>query len=78
VVGHRDPIVYGVALAAALSNVKLDGWAHAQRLAELYRAAGADEQVAADELEWHRYRPEYRQRSANREGQRQRACPDQG
>jgi hypothetical protein len=56
----RDPVVFGVALAAALANIGLDGWEHATRLAQLYRAAGADEQVAAAELEWHRHRPEYR------------------
>jgi hypothetical protein len=50
----RDPAVLGIALGAALAAVELDGWVWNERLAELYRAAGADEQIAAVNLEWHR------------------------
>jgi hypothetical protein len=63
----RDPVVFGVALGAALANVELDGWSLAQTLVELYRAAGADEQVAAQQLAWHRTRPEYRSLRTTRE-----------
>lgn len=62
----RDPVVYGVALGAALANVELDGWAHAAALVDLYRAAGADEEVAASCLDWHRDRPAYRNRPSPR------------
>jgi hypothetical protein len=56
---NRDHVVLGHALVA----VQLDGWPGYDRLAELYRAAGADAQVAASELAWQRdYRPEYRSR----------------
>jgi len=53
----RDHVVLGHALLA------LDGWPGYDRLAELYRAAGADAQVAASKLAWqHDHRPEYRSR----------------
>jgi hypothetical protein len=47
-----DPAVLGVVLGRALAHVELDGMRVYRRLAELYRAAGADEQVAADHLGW--------------------------
>lgn len=51
----RDHVVLGHALVA----VQLDGWPGYDRLAELYRAAGADAQVAASELAWQRdHRPD--------------------
>jgi hypothetical protein len=46
-----DPVVLGIALGRALANVELDGMRAYQRLAELYRTAGADEQVAAADLQ---------------------------
>ena len=49
-----DPVVLGVALGYALANIELDGLQAYQRLAELYRAAGADEQVATAGLAWAR------------------------
>ena len=52
-----DPAVLGVALGRALAHVELDGMRAYQRLAELYRAAGADERVAAAYLE--RQRTQY-------------------
>ena len=52
-----DPAVLGVALGCALAHVELDGMRAYQRLAELYRAAGADERVAAAYLE--RQRTQY-------------------
>ncbi len=54
-----DPIVFGVALGAALANVELDEWPLAHALVDLHRAAGADEHVAERQLAWHRTRPEY-------------------
>ncbi len=49
----RDRAVLGVALGIAMGAAELDGWSSYRKLAELYRAAGADEQVAAAELAWH-------------------------
>jgi hypothetical protein len=50
----RDGVVLGVALGTALAAAELDGWRRYRELAELYRKAGADEQVAAAELAWQR------------------------
>src|SRR3954454_17252231 len=50
----RDRVLLGVALGAALSASELDTWKGHRRLADLYRAAGADEQIAAAELAWFR------------------------
>lgn len=58
----EDPVVLGIALGGALCNRELDEWPHVGPLIDLYRAAGADEQVAAVNLEWHRQRPTYRNR----------------
>jgi hypothetical protein len=52
----RDSVVFGVVLGAALATVELDGWSFYNALVELYREAGADEQVAAAELAWQRKR----------------------
>ena len=52
----RDPAVLGVALGSALAAAELDGYSTHKRLAGLYRLAGADEQVAAISLDWHRAR----------------------
>lgn len=56
----RDPVVLGVALGAALAGIELDRYASHQRLAELYRAAGADEATAVATLDWHRERARMR------------------
>jgi hypothetical protein len=49
----RDPVLYGLALGAALSDLEqFPQWGSG--LVELYRAAGPDEHVAAASLEWHR------------------------
>ncbi len=50
----RDPIVLGAALGAALATIELDGYASYERLAEVYRRAGADEATAVAALDWHR------------------------
>ena len=46
----RDRAVLGVALGVALAAFEFDGWPSHRKLAELYRAAGADEHIAAVEL----------------------------
>lgn len=53
----RDPLVLGVALGNAMAGVELDGYASYARLVEMFRAAGADEDVAAAHLQWLRGRP---------------------
>ena len=50
----RDGVVLGVVLGTALAAAELDGWRPYRELAELYRSAGGDEQVAAAELAWRR------------------------
>ena len=49
-----DGVVLGVALGTALAAAESDGWRSYHELAEMYRSAGADEQVAAAELAWRR------------------------
>ena len=53
----RDGVVLGVALGVAMAAFEFDGWPLYRNLAELYRAAGADEHIAAVELtsqrDWH-------------------------
>lgn len=51
-----DPVLYGIALGDALATIEIDGWPSYARLAELYRACGADEAVAQVHLEWQRSR----------------------
>jgi hypothetical protein len=52
-------VLYGLALGAALAELEQHTqWGTA--LMELYRAAGADEQVASANLAWQRERPHYR------------------
>jgi hypothetical protein len=46
----RDRVVLGLARGVALAAFEFDGWPPYRDLAELYRAAGADEEVAAVEL----------------------------
>lgn len=49
----RDPVLYGLALGAARSE--LEEWPGVGgRLVRLYELAGADEDVAAASLEWQR------------------------
>jgi hypothetical protein len=50
----RDPVVFGIALGGALHQADAEPWGPA--LVDLFRAAGADEQVAAANLAWHRTR----------------------
>jgi hypothetical protein len=45
-----------VALGVALAAFEVDGWLSYCKLAELYRAAGADEHIAAVELASQRHR----------------------
>ena len=52
----RDRAVLGVALGVALAAFEFDGWPSYCKLAELYRAAGADEHIAAVELASQRHR----------------------
>jgi hypothetical protein len=52
----RDRAVLGVALGVALAAFEVDGWLSYCKLAELYRAAGADEHIAAVELASQRHR----------------------
>lgn len=53
-----DPVLYGLALGGALAH--REEWPDTSTaLVELYRACGADEQVAARNLEWQRQRPTY-------------------
>jgi hypothetical protein len=47
-----DPAALGVALGRAPATIDIGRHASYQPLAELYRAAGADEQVAAAGLAW--------------------------
>lgn len=61
----RDPVLYGMALGAA--QAELDEWPGRSRdLVTLYRAAGADEQVATASLAWQRERRERQQNSEGR------------
>jgi hypothetical protein len=54
----RDPVLYGLALGGALAQLEeYPQWGPA--LVELYRACGADEDVAARNLEWQRTRSDY-------------------
>jgi hypothetical protein len=54
----RDPVLYGLALGGALAQLEeYPQWGPA--LVELYRACGADEDVAARNLEWQRERSDY-------------------
>ena len=46
----RDGVVLGVARGVALAAFEFDGWPSYCELAELYKAAGADEHIAAAEL----------------------------
>lgn len=50
----RDPAVYGIALGNVLANIERRGWTHEKPLAELYRACGADEDIAARQVAWRR------------------------
>jgi hypothetical protein len=59
-----DGVVLGVALGVALAAFEFDGWPLYCKLAELYRAAGADEHIAAVELAWQRSRHAEHPRSA--------------
>jgi hypothetical protein len=58
-----DRAVLGVALGVALAAFEFDGWPSYRKLAELYRAAGADEHIAAVELASQRNRHGERQSS---------------
>lgn len=49
----RDPLVWGVILGGALAEVEL-GRSSYERLAEVARAAGADEEAAQMHLAWRR------------------------
>jgi hypothetical protein len=54
----RDPVLYGLALGGALAQ--LEEWPRTPpALVELYRACGADEDVAARNLDWQRERSSY-------------------
>lgn len=54
----RDPVLYGLALGGALADLEENPqWGPA--LIELYRACGADEDVAARNLAWQRERSDY-------------------
>ncbi|GIE35886.1 hypothetical protein Ait01nite_089310 [Actinoplanes italicus] len=48
----RDPIVYGIELGNVLGRIEKTGWTHLQRLADAYRAAGADLEVADRQRLW--------------------------
>jgi hypothetical protein len=52
-----DPIVYGIALGNVLAAIERGGWGHMQPIAELYRAAGADVEVADRQRLWRLSRP---------------------
>jgi len=52
----RDPVVLGYAMGAALATAELDSDERARGLALLYEMAGADADVAANVLAWHRDR----------------------
>jgi hypothetical protein len=54
----RDPVLYGLALGGAMAD--LEEWPQkGPALVELYRACGADEDVADRNLEWQRERSTY-------------------
>ena len=59
----RDRAVLGVALGVASTAFEFDGWPSYRKLAELYRAAGADEHIAAVELASQRNRHRERRSS---------------
>jgi hypothetical protein len=50
----RDPMILGLALGSALAVAEAQEWQ--QPLVDLYRAAGADEQVAAEHRDLQRER----------------------
>lgn len=53
-----DPVLYGLALGGALAY--REEWPNTPpALVELYRSCGADEDVAARNLEWQRERSDY-------------------
>jgi hypothetical protein len=49
-----DPVVYGVELGTVLGKIQRDSemWGHLQPLADLYRACGADLEVAEQQKAW--------------------------
>ncbi|GIE75786.1 hypothetical protein Aph02nite_17360 [Actinoplanes philippinensis] len=52
-----DPVVYGIALGNVLAAIERGGWDHLQPMADLYRAAGADAEVADRQRAWRLSRP---------------------
>lgn len=52
-----DPVVYGIALGNALAALERGGSDHLQPLADVYRAAGADVEVAERQRAWRLSRP---------------------
>jgi hypothetical protein len=52
-----DSVVYGILLGNALGRIELTGWEHLKLLAEAYRAAGADLEVAERQRRWRLSRP---------------------
>jgi hypothetical protein len=52
-----DPVVYGILLGNVLGRIEQAGWEHLKPLAEAYRAAGADPEVAARQRQWRLSRP---------------------
>jgi hypothetical protein len=54
-----DPVVYGIALGNTVAKIDRDRamWGHLQPLADAYRAAGADPDVAERQRLWRLDRP---------------------
>lgn len=52
-----DRVVYGIALGNVLAAIERGGWEHLQPMADLYRAAGADAEVADRQRLWRLSRP---------------------
>jgi hypothetical protein len=52
-----DPAVYGMLLGTVLGRMDRRGWEYLQPLADLYRAAGADPEVAERQRQWQVVQP---------------------
>jgi hypothetical protein len=52
-----DPVIYGILLGNTLGRIELAGWEHLLPLADAYRAAGADLEVAERQRQWRLSRP---------------------
>jgi hypothetical protein len=52
-----DPAVYGMLLGNVLGRMDKPGWEHLQPIADLYRQAGADLEVAERQRQWQATQP---------------------